>query len=97
MDNLCIDFKQKQVKYELDQRRTNILRTNNGSIGKYSLDAETMKKLRLIVEARTNKEEGVNEKVENLQAEVKKLKSILRVQHEEMKKLIHECLQPQEK
>ncbi|KAG5680224.1 hypothetical protein PVAND_009747 [Polypedilum vanderplanki] len=98
MDNLCIDFKQKIVKYELDQKRTNILRTRNGALGKYTLDNETMKKFRLMLEERANKEESVNEKVENLQSEVKKLKTTLRVQHEEMRKLIQECLQqPQEK
>lgn len=97
MDNLCVDFQQKTVKYELDQRRTNILRTSSGSAGKYTLDAETLKKLRAIVEKKQNQEEDVNEKVENLQAEVKQLKTTLRVQHDEMKKFIQECLQQQEK
>lgn len=90
MDNLCIDFKRKTVKYEWDQKQTHILRTINGDTGRYTLDEETVKKLREIVENRHSTEEGVNEKVENLQDEVKKLKSSLKNQHEEMKKLIEE-------
>lgn len=92
MDNLCIDFKKKNVKYEWDQRRTHILRTRNGDMGKYVLDEDTVNKLRGIVEKRHNIEEGMNEKVEHLQDEMKKLKLSLRNQHEEMKKLLEEFL-----
>lgn len=92
MDNLCIDFKRKTVKYEWDQKRTHILRTFNGYTRRYTLTEETIKKLREIVEIRHSTEEGVNEKVENLQDEVKTLKMSLKSQHEEMKKFIEELL-----
>lgn len=90
MDNLCIDFKRKTVKYEWNYKQTYILRTFNGDTERYSLDGETIKELREIIDKRHNTEEGVNEKVENLQDEVKKLKLSLRNQHEEMKKLMEE-------
>ncbi|KAL7033754.1 hypothetical protein ACKWTF_007711 [Chironomus riparius] len=92
MDNLCIDFKNKTVKYEWDHKQTHILRTNNGNTGRYTLDGETIKKLREIVEKRHSTEESVNEKVENLKDEVKKLKLSLNNQHEEMKKLMEAFL-----
>lgn len=92
LDNLCVDFKKKIVKYEWDQRRTHILRTRGGDAGKYSIDEETVQKLRGIIEQRHNKEEGTNEKVEHLQDEMKKLKLSIRNQHEEVKKLIEEFL-----
>lgn len=92
LDNLCIDFKQKTVKYELDQKRMNILRTRSGHVGKYILDEETLKKLSDIIAKKQLQEESVNEKVESLQVEMKKLKSTIRNQHEELKKLIQECV-----
>ena len=92
MDNLSIDFKRKTVKYEWDHKQTHILRTINGDTGRYTLDGETIKELREIVEKRHSTEEDVNEKVENLQDEVKKLKLSLKNQHEEMKKLLEEFL-----
>lgn len=92
MDNLCIDFKRKTVKYEQDQKRFNILRTRSGKIGKYSLDEETLKKLAEIIVKKQSQEESVSEQIESLQGQVKKLKLSLRTQHEELKKLIQECL-----
>lgn len=92
MDNLCIDFKRKTVKYEQDQKRFNILRTRSGNTGKYVLEEETLKKLADIVAKKQLQEESVNEKVESLQTEMKKLKINIRNQHEELKKLIQECL-----
>lgn len=82
MDNLCIDFKKKIVKYEWDQRRTNVLRTHYGAMGKYTLEEETVKKLRGITEKRHVIGEGTNEKVINLQDEVNQLKASLRSQYE---------------
>ncbi|XP_070504577.1 uncharacterized protein [Chironomus tepperi] len=92
MDNLCIDFKRKTVKYEWDHKQTHILRTFNGGMKRYTLDEETINEFREIIEKRHSTDEGVNEKVENLQNEVKKLKLSLKCQHEEMKKLIEELL-----
>lgn len=94
MDNLCIDFKRKTVKYEQDQKRFNILRSRSGKVGKYILEEETLKKLSDIIAKKQLQEESVNEKVESLQTEMKKLKMSIRVQHEELKKLIQECLTP---
>lgn len=93
MDNLCIDFKRKTVKYEQDHKRFHILRTISGELGKYTLDEETLKKLGEIIAKKQLKEESVNEKVETLQSEVRKLKFSIRTQHEELKKLIQECLE----
>ncbi|CRK97404.1 CLUMA_CG010794, isoform A [Clunio marinus] len=88
MDNLCIDFKQKTVKYEQDQKRFHILRTRSGVAGSYILDEETLKKLSEIVAKRHLQEQSVNEKVESLETEVKKLKLSIRSQHEELKMMI---------
>lgn len=92
MDNLCVDFKQKTVKYEQDQKRFNILRTRSGEVGKYILDEEALKKLSEIIARKQQQEEGVNEKVASLETQVKKLKLTIRSQHEELKQLIQECL-----
>lgn len=92
MDNLCIDFKQKTVKYEQDQKRFNILRSRSGIGGLYNLEEETLKKLNDIVAKKQLQEESVNDKIESLQAEVKKLKSSMRSQHEDLKKFIQDCL-----
>lgn len=93
MDNLCIDFKKKTVKYEQDQKRFNVLRTRSGGIGVYILEEENLKKLSDIVAKKQLHEESVNEKVESLQAELKKLKTSMRLQHEDMKKFIQDCFQ----
>lgn len=92
MDNLCVDFKRKTVKYEQSQRRFNILRSRSGKSGEYILEEETLKKLSEIIAKRHLQEESVNDKVESLQSEVKKLKFTMRSQHDELKKLIQECL-----
>lgn len=96
MDNLCVDFKRRTVKYEQDQKRFHILRTRSGKFSKYSLDQETLKKLSDIIAKRQQQEESVNEKVESLQADLKKLKINMKNQHEELKKLIQECLNAKE-
>lgn len=95
-DNLCIDFKKKTVKYEIDQKRVHVLRTRNGSDKKFILSDENLKKLNAIIERRQSQEESVNEKVEHLQAEMKSLKQSIKIQHEEIKKLIQECLKNKE-
>lgn len=92
MDNLCVDFKRKTVKYEIDQKRFHILRTRSGKAGHYTLEEETLKKLSDIVAKKQLLEESVNEKVDSLQAEVESLKTSIKVQHEELKALIQECL-----
>lgn len=92
MDNLCIDFRKKTVKYEQDQKRFNILRSRSGKVGKYILQEESLKKLSEIIAKKQLQEESVNEKVELLQSEVQKLKKSIRIQHEELKELIKECL-----
>lgn len=93
MDNLCIDFKRKTVKYEQDQKRYNILRTRSGQVGQLTLEEETLKKLGDIVAKKQLQEESVNEKVESLQSEVKKLKTSIKAHHDELKKMIQEVLQ----
>lgn len=70
----------------------NILRKRSGDVGKYIMDEETLKKLSDIIAKKQLQEESVHEKVETLQTEMKKLKSSIRNQHEELKKLIKECL-----
>jgi DNA repair ATPase RecN len=92
MDNLCINFKTKVVKYEADEKRYHILQTRDGNVNKYTLNVETLKKLRAILDNRLTQVENVNEKVEHLQSELKMLKMSMRNQHEEMKKLILECV-----
>lgn len=92
MDNLCIDFKRKTVKYEQDQKRFNILRTRSGKGGQYTLEEETLKKLSEIVAKQQLHEESVNEKVDSLQNEMKQLKVSIKNQHEELKKMLEECL-----
>lgn len=96
IDNLCVDFKKKTVKYEIDQKRVHVMRTRSGSNKKFILSEENSKKLSAIIERRLSQEEGVNEKVEHLQAEMKSLKQSIRIQHEEIKKLIQECLRDKE-
>lgn len=96
IDNLCVDFKKKIVKYEIDQKRVHVMRTRSGSNKKFILSEENSKKLSAIIERRLSQEEGVNEKVEHLQAEMKSLKQSIRIQHEEIKKLIQECLRDKE-
>ena len=95
-DNLCIDFKKKTVKYEIDQKRVHVLRTRNGNDKKFILSDENLNKLSAIIEKRQSQEKSVNEKVEHLQAEMKSLKQSIRIQHEEIKKLIQECLKNKE-
>ena len=92
MDNLCVDFKRKTVKYEQDQKRFNILRTRSGKVGQYILEEETLKKLSEIVAKQQLNEESVNEKVDSLQNEMKQLKISIMNQHEELKKMLEECL-----
>lgn len=92
MDNLCVDFRKRTVKYDQDQKRFHILRSWSGKNQKYFLGDETLKKLSDIVTKRHNHHESVKEKVESLQAEVKKLKLMMNSQHEELKKLIQESL-----
>lgn len=92
MDNLCVDFKKRTVKYDQDQKRFHILRSWSGKVQKYFLDDETLKKLNDIVTKRHNHHESVKEKVEALQMEMKKLKTLMNSQHEELKKLIQESL-----
>jgi hypothetical protein len=92
LDNLCIDFKKKIVKYEINQKRVHVLRSQSGNDKKYWLEDETLKKLSAIVDSRQSEVESVNEKVEHLQAEIKILRQNLRSQHEEMKKLLQECI-----
>jgi hypothetical protein len=92
IDNLCIDFKRKTVKYEQDQKRCNILTTKSGKSEKYLIDEETVEKFCEIIAKRHSREENVKQKVESLQSEVKKLKISLKNQHEEMKKLIQELI-----
>lgn len=92
IDNLCVDFKTKTVKYELDQKRLHILRTHGGSNHKFLLDERTRKKLSVIVERRHSHEKTFNEKIEHLEAEVRQLKTSIRNQHEEMKKILQQIL-----
>lgn len=92
MDNLCIDFKKKTVKYEQDQKRFNILRSRSGKVGKYILEEESLKKLSEIVAKQQLHEESVNEKVEDLQNEMKNLKLSITSQYEDLKRLLEECL-----
>lgn len=92
MDNLCIDFKKKTVKYEQDQKRFNILRSRAGKNGEYTLDEESLKKLSEIIAKHQLKEESISEKVESLQTEIKNLESSFRSQHEELKRMLEECL-----
>lgn len=92
MDNLCVDFKRKTVKYEQDQKRFNILRSRSGKAGQYILEEETLKKLSEIIAKQQLHEEGVNEKVDSLQNDMKKLKLSIESQHEELKRLLEECL-----
>lgn len=96
-ENLCVDFKKKHVKYEIHNKRIPILRTRYGKDEKYILNEEESNKLSAIIETRQNQEESVNEKVEHLQAEMKNLKMRIRSQHEELKKLIQECLSEKDK
>lgn len=92
IDNLCIDFKTKTVKYELNQKRFHILQTHGGSNQKYILDERSCKKLSAIVEKRHNHDRTFNEKMEHLEAEVRHLKASIHNQHEEMKKLLQQIL-----
>lgn len=92
IDNLCIDFKRKTVKYEIDQRRIHVLKTRSGDVGQYKLNKKPLKKLHGIVEKQHSQELSVNEQVETLHAEVKNMKITLRTQHDEMKKIIQEIL-----
>jgi acetate kinase len=92
IDNLCVDFKNKTVKYELNQKRVHILRTSGGSSHKFILDEKTCKKLSGIVEKRHSQEKTFNEKIEHLEAEVRYLKTSIRNQHEEMKSLLQQIL-----
>jgi replicative superfamily II helicase len=92
MDNLCVDFKKKTVKYEQDQKRFHVLRSRSGVVRKYFLDDETLKRLSDILTKRHRHNESVKEKVESLQLEMKKLKTTMNAQHEELKRLIRESL-----
>lgn len=92
IDNLCVNFKTKIVKYELDQKRVHILRTHGGSNHKFFLDEKTCKRLSAIVEKQHRQEKSFNEKIEHLEAEVRYLKMSIRNQHEEMKSLLQQIL-----
>lgn len=92
MDNLCIDFKRKCVKYESNEKRYHILMRRNNYNEKYVLEEDSLKKLNAIVEKKQTEVESVNDKVNSLQAEVKNLKLSMRHQHEEIKKLLQEFL-----
>lgn len=92
MDNLCVDLKRKNVKYEQFQKRFNVLRTRSGKGGLYILEEDTLKKFNEIIAKRQNQEKSVNEKVEALQSEVEKLEQSIRTNHEEIKKMIQEFM-----
>lgn len=93
MDNLIVNFKNKKVKYELNQKRIHILRTHGGSNQNFILDERTYKNLSSIVERRHTHEKTFNEKIEHLEAEVRQLKACIRNQHEEMKNYIQQIFQ----
>lgn len=88
MDNLCIDFKRKTIKYEQDHKRFDILQKSSGKIDEYILNEDTLKKLADIVAKKERQDESVKEKVDSLHSEMKKMKLSI----EELKTLIRTSL-----
>lgn len=92
MDNLCIDFKRKTVKYEEDHKRFDILQKSSGKIDRYFLKSDTLKKLADILAKKQRQEKSVNEKFQSLQREMKQMKLGI----EQLKSLIQESLPQKE-
>lgn len=88
MDNLCIDFKRKTIKYEQDHKRFDILQKSSGKIDEYILNEDTLKKLADIVAKKERQDESVKEKVDSLHSEMRKMKLSI----EELKALIRTSL-----
>ncbi|CAO1409106.1 unnamed protein product [Diamesa tonsa] len=92
MDNLCINFKKRTVKYELSDKHVHITTRFSGRFSHYTLHDETLQKLNAIVNKRYNQEISVSEKMEAMKTEMKKMKVTMKVQHDELKQLIQELL-----
>jgi hypothetical protein len=93
MDNLCIDFKMKKVMYEQDDRRFHILQKRCESVVELYRPKHVMiKALEEIIIKNQLNESNLNEKVEVLQQEIKLLKTKMKHQHEELKKLLQNSL-----
>lgn len=88
MDNLCVDFEFKRIKYEQDDRRFYVLQHNSGSIQNYRPNQETLKAFSDIVVSNQSQEKNLNEEIETLQKEVKIVKLRMASQHEEIKRLL---------
>ena len=93
MDNLCVYFKEKIVKYEKEDKRYHILQLRSGEEEKYFLNKETLEKLNKILAKR--KEESV----ESLQTQISELKTTMKIQLrqqntqlEELKSMIQELV-----
>lgn len=88
MDNLCVDFEFKRVKFEQDDRRFYVLQQNSGSIQNYRPNQETLKAFSDIVVKNQSQETNLNEEIEVLQQELKSVKLRMTSQHEEIKRLL---------
>lgn len=88
MENLCVDFEHKRIKYEQDDRRFFILQQYSGTLEKYHPDQERLKDMSDIVVSNQSQEKNINEEIENLQQELKNVKMQMTSQYEEIKRLL---------
>ena len=77
MDNLCINLKDKTVKYEINELQEPILMFYSGKSTTYVLNVETLDKFHDIISNRINEETDVAKSIQTLLTESKHTKTEL--------------------
>ena len=77
MDNLCINLKDKTVKYEINEQQEPILMFYSGKSTTYVLNVETLDKFNDIISNRSNEATDVTRSIQTLLTESKHTKTEL--------------------
>ena len=77
MDNLCINLKDKTIKYEINEQQEPILMFYSGKSTAYVLNDETLDKFNDIISNRSNEETDVTQSIQTLITESKHMKTEL--------------------
>ena len=76
MDNLCIDLKEKTVKYEINDKQESILKFYSGKSTAYIMNDETLDKFNDIIGDRSNEEIDVTQCIQTMiESQSKQMKS----------------------
>ena len=85
MDNLCINLKDKTVKYEINEQQEPILMFYSGKSTTYVLNVETLDKFNVIISNRSNEETDVTKSIQTLRTESKHTKTEFKTELIEIK------------